>query len=127
MFYVVWIKFYRWGDPKCFTGTVLLRFMCILTSADQNTGGALLEFSITTAMHETSCVSPAIYVWNNNKNYKISPCPLNSGCSSMGKALDYRSRAGVQHVGSASPGDVFPDPFQQLFSFWLYARPSKLQ
>ena len=35
------------------------------TRMDQNTGGALLEFSMRTAMHGTSCVSSAIFVRNN--------------------------------------------------------------
>ena len=47
----------------------------MVARADQNTSGALLEFSMRTAIHETSCVSSAIFVWNNNK---ISPCSLNS-------------------------------------------------
>ena len=39
--------------------------MSEVTRADQNTGGALLGFSVRTAMHGTSCVSSAITVWNN--------------------------------------------------------------
>ena len=33
--------------------------------ADQNTDGALLEFSMKTAVHGTSYVSSAISVWDN--------------------------------------------------------------
>ena len=44
---------------------ITLKGMFGLGRADQNMGGALLEFSTRTAMHGTSCVSSAIYVWNN--------------------------------------------------------------
>ena len=39
------------------------------TRADQNTGGALLEFPLTTAMHGKSRVSSAISVYDNLKKY----------------------------------------------------------
>ena len=44
-----------------------------MTRADQNTGGALLKFSMKSAMHGTSRVSSAISV------DKISPCSLTNG------------------------------------------------
>ena len=37
----------------------------IKTRADQNTGGALLEFPMRTAVHEKSRVSSAISVFDN--------------------------------------------------------------
>ena len=56
------------------------RYQVFLTSlvigADQNTGGALLEFSIRTAMHGTSGLSSAISVCHRNK---ISLCPFTDG------------------------------------------------
>ena len=81
-------SFYQYNTPQTASnfrhllsrGTIAVSY----TRADQDTGGALLEFSLRTAMHGTSCVSSAISVWNN------SACSLNSGCSSMGKALGYR-------------------------------------
>ena len=60
-----------------------------MARADLNKGGALLEFSIRTAMHGTSCVSSAISVWNNQQNLTLFPQQRFS--RSMGKALDYRS------------------------------------
>ena len=61
---------------------------------------------------------------------KISPCSLDSGCSSMDKVLDYRSWKGAS-CEFEPPGRHFPDTFQQLFlSQFLvefYARPSELQ
>ena len=40
------------------------------TRADQNTGGALLEFSMRAAMHGKSRVSSAISVCHNQQNFK---------------------------------------------------------
>ena len=42
-----------------------------LTRADQNTGGAFLEFSMRTAMHGTSHVLSAISVCHNQKRFTI--------------------------------------------------------
>ena len=73
-------------------------------------------------MHGASCVSSVISVWNNQQN---SPCSLNSGCSSMSKAMDYRSQGGAT-CGFEPTGRRFPDPFQQLFLSQFYAGPSEL-
>ena len=40
-----------------------------LSRADQNTGGALLEFPMRTAMHGKSGVSSAISVCDNKQNF----------------------------------------------------------
>ena len=52
-------------------------------------------------MHRTSCISLQYLLIN-----KISPCSLNSGCSSMVRRWTTDHRV-VQLVGSNPPGDVF--------------------
>ena len=53
------------GHHRYFGGIVLL----YNDRADQNKGGALLEFSVTTAVQEISRVSSAISICNN---YQVS-------------------------------------------------------
>ena len=60
-------------------------------------------------MRTVMYISSAIFVWNN------------SGCSSMGKALDYRSKGGAA-CGFEPTGRRFPDHFQQFFSSQFYAK-----
>ena len=65
------------------------RFVFLMFAlADQNTGGALLEFFIRTAVHGTSRVSSAISVSHNYQNFDT--------CSSspMGNVLDHRVISG---------------------------------
>ena len=62
--------------------------------ADQNTGGALLEFPTRTAMHGKSRVSSAISPIIN----KISKLFLNSDGSSVGYVLERWSQGGASGV-----------------------------
>ena len=50
---------------EVFKHSTLAKMFYIISGRIKNTSGALLEFSMRTAMHGTFCVSSAISVWNN--------------------------------------------------------------
>ena len=66
------------------------------TRSDQNTGGALFEFFMRTAMHGTSCVSSAISICHN----KISPHSLTGGVAQSVRRWTRDHRV-MQSVGSS--------------------------
>ena len=114
-----WWNVNRWVAGRCATQQIGCQGLLMVvqfssTRADQNTGGALSEFSMRTAMHERSRVS------------KISPCSLTSGVAQWGKRWTRDHRI-VQSVVSSPPGRRLLELFQQLFLSLSFARPSELQ
>ena len=84
----------------------------VFIRADQNTGGALLEFSMRTAMHGTSCVSSAISVRNNLQ--KFHPVPSTAVVVQCVRCWTTYHRM-VQLVGSSPLGDVLQIRFSDYF------------
>ena len=95
----------------------------MLSRADQNAGGALLEFPMRTAMHEKSRVSSAVSVCDNQQNFK-------TGFSRVAVPQWVRRWSSghrvVQAEGSSPAGDIYQFFFSNDFYFSFY-RPNELQ
>ena len=94
-----------------------------LIKADQNTGGALLEFAMRTAMHGKSRFSSAISVCDNYQNFKTG-----SSTVAVTKWVKRWSRGHrmVQAEGSSPSGDIYQFFIDNEFYFSV-VRPDGLQ